>query len=240
MRSGFGSGQAVAERARVLVVEDDLKVAGAVRDALVQAGYDVTVVSNGEEGLAAGLAQTFAVIVLDVMLPGMNGFAVVRRLRDRAVATPVLLLTARDGLSDRVDGLDAGADDYLVKPFALPELLARLRALSRRANGSAGRIAFADLEIDRLNRRATRSGRDLSLTPKEFDLLSYLLLQAGQTVSREMLARDVWGQDSRDAYLDNVIDVHLTRLRRKVDHGGGPRLIHTIRGLGFTLRETEP
>ncbi len=238
MCSDSVSDQPTPGRPRVLVVEDDLKLASALGDALGRAGYEVTVATSGGDGLTAGLAQEFAVIVLDVMLPGVDGLTILKRLRAHGVGAPVLLLTARGGLDDRVDGLDAGADDYLVKPFALPELLARLRALARRPHGPTGRLTLEDLVVDRLARRATRGGRDLGLTPREFDILAYLLAQAGQTVSREMLARDVWEQDSRDAYLDNVIDVHLARLRRKVDHGGAPRLIQTVRGLGFVLRET--
>lgn len=237
MRSDSAPDPAAADRPRVLLVEDDLKVATALADALDRAGYLVTTATTGDDGLAEGLAQPFAVILLDVMLPGVDGLTVLRRLRAAGLDTPVLLLTARDELTDRVNGLDAGADDYLVKPFALPELLARLRALSRRVQRPAGRLVLADLVVDRLNRRATRGERELGLTPKEFDLLAYLLQMAGQTVSREMIAREVWGLDTRDAYLDNVLDVHLARLRRKVDHGAASRLIHTIRGLGFTLRE---
>lgn len=220
----------------MLVVEDDRKVAQALDEGLTAAGYVVAIAATGRLGLSLALAEAFGVIVLDVSLPELDGLTVLRRLRALSVPTPVLLLTARDGLTDRVAGLDAGADDYLVKPFALPELLARLRALHRRAGGPAAQLVLADLMVDRLARRATRGDRDLGLTPKEFDLLAYLLQQAGQTVTREMVAREVWGQDSRDAYLDNVIDVHLARLRRKVDLPGSGRLIHTIRGLGFVVR----
>lgn len=227
------------ERPRVLVVEDDEKVARALNDGLSKAGYDVTVAMSGGEGLSVGLSARFELIVLDIMLPGADGLAVLRTLRANAIDTPVLILTARDGLSERVKGLDAGADDYLVKPFALPELLARLRALGRRLNRPDVPLVMADLVVDRLNRRATRGDRDLGLTPKEFDLLAYLLRQPGQVVSREMVAREIWGQDTRDAYLNNVIDVHLARLRRKVDNGSERRLIHTLRGLGFMLSDTQ-
>lgn len=225
-------------RFRVLVVEDEEKLAKAVRDSLVLAGCEVTLALSGDEGLAAATAAKFDAIVLDVMLPGIDGFTILDTLRARGSATPILMLTARDALSDRVRGLDAGADDYLVKPFALPELQARVRALVRRSGRPDARLRLADLVVDRLSRRATRAGRDLLLTPREFDLLAYLLQHAGQVVPREMLARDVWRQDKRGTPLDNVIDVLLVRLRRKVDEGFAPRLIHTIRGLGVVVRES--
>jgi DNA-binding response OmpR family regulator len=157
------------------------------------------------------------------------------------VQTPVLILTARDGVDDRVRGLDLGADDYLVKPFALPELLARIRALLRRGRSSdILRIKVADLELDLAIRRVTRSGRELDLTTREFDLLEYLLRHQGHVVSREMLARDVWKEPRRATPIDNVIDVQMTRLRRKIDTDGQCRLIHTVRGVGFAVREGEP
>lgn len=218
----------------MLVVEDTEKLAQALEDSLRRIGYDVTVASSGTEGLEAALVGPFDAIVLDVMLPGMDGLTVLKSLRARGLATPVLLLTARDEIDDRVKGLDAGADDYLVKPFALPELQARLRALSRRGRPDP-RLSIADLAVDRLARRATRADQELILTPKEFDLLVYLIQHAGEIVPREMIARDVWQQRERSIHFDNVIDVHLVRLRKKVDDGFTPRLIHTIRGLGVML-----
>lgn len=225
-------------RQHVLVIEDERKLAGALQDGLSQAGYAVTLAMTGESGLEAATRGAFDAIVLDVMLPGIDGFNVLGALRHARVTTPVLMLTARDTLADRVQGLDQGADDYLVKPFALPELLARLRARTRHGIRPQTRLQLADLSVDRITRRAERSGQELALTPKEFDLLAYLLQHAGQVVSRDMLARDVWRQDNRGTPLDNVIDVLVVRLRRKVDHGYTPPLIHTIRGLGFTLRDT--
>lgn len=228
----------MSNQERVLVVEDDRKVARALSEGLEQAGYAVAVAGSGEEGLELARREPFDLMVLDVMLPGMDGLEVLATLRQRGVRTPVLLLTALDSLNDRVRGLDKGADDYLVKPFALPELLARLRALSRRGGRADARLTLGDLVVDQIERRASRGDRDLSLTPKEFDLLAYLLRHAGQVVSREMLARDIWQQIERGTMLDNVIDVHLVRLRRKVDQGSPTKLIHTIRGLGFVASET--
>jgi DNA-binding response OmpR family regulator len=175
------------------------------------------------------------------MLPGRSGFEVLKTLRQRHLETPVLVLTARDAVEDRVRGLDAGADDYLVKPFALPELLARIRALLRRGRPSdALRLQAADLDVDILARRAVRGDRALDLTVREFDLLAYLLRHQGHLVSREMLARDVWREPRRATPIDNVIDVQIARLRRKVDADRDRRLIHTVRGVGFMLKAPEP
>jgi DNA-binding response OmpR family regulator len=175
------------------------------------------------------------------MLPGRSGLEILQALRHRRIPTPVLILTARDGVEDRVLGLDLGADDYLVKPFALPELLARVRALVRRGRpAQVPRLAAADLELDLVTRQAVRGGRLLDLTVREFELLEYLLRHQGHLVSREMLAREVWREPRRATPLDNVIDVQMTRLRRKVDAEGTARLIHTVRGVGFVLREGEP
>jgi DNA-binding response OmpR family regulator len=184
--------------------------------------------------------EAFDLVVLDVMLPGRSGFEILKTLRERRIHTPVLMLTARDGVDDRVAGLDLGADDYLVKPFAVPELLARIRALLRRGRPSDTCLKTADLEIDLVSRRATRGERPLELTVREFELLEYLLRHQGHLVSREMLAHEVWKEPRRATPLDNVIDVQMARLRKKVDAQGGPRLIHTVRGVGFVLREGEP
>jgi DNA-binding response OmpR family regulator len=179
--------------------------------------------------------------VLDLMLPGRSGLEILQTLRQRRLETPVLILTARDGVDDRVLGLDLGADDYLVKPFALPELLARVRALLRRGRPSeVFRLKAADLELDVVARRASRADRLLDLTVREFELLEYLLRHQGHLVSREMLAREVWKEPRRATPLDNVIDVQIARLRKKVDTEGAARLIHTVRGVGFILREGEP
>jgi two-component system copper resistance phosphate regulon response regulator CusR len=227
--------------ARVLVVEDEAKVAGALSEGLTGEGYDVVVAATGEEGFFLASEQTFDLIVLDVMLPGRDGFEVLRALRKRSLGVPVLILTARDAIEDRVVGLDHGADDYLVKPFAFAELLARIRALLRR-----GRVdpvlclKAADIEIDIVTRRAVRAQHVLALTAREFELLEYLVRHQNSIVSREMLARDVWKEPARGTPLDNVIDVHMAHLRRKVDQDFPVRLIHTVRGVGFILQEGEP
>jgi two-component system copper resistance phosphate regulon response regulator CusR len=221
---------------RVLVVEDEPKVAEALRQGLTSEHYDVTLARTGEEGFFEASAAPFDLVLLDVMLPGRDGLETLRTLRARGLGTPVLILTARDGVDDRVRGLDCGADDYLVKPFAFPELLARMRVLLRRNRpGEPVRLVLADLDLDLVARRARRGSRALELTPTEFDVLAYLLRHAGQLVSREMLAREVWRQPSRATPLDNVIDVHMARLRRKVDAEPAMRLLHTVRGVGFVL-----
>ena len=226
---------------RVLVVEDERKHAQIVASALQAEHYDVMVAATGEDGFFRANAEVFDLVVLDLMLPGRSGLEILQTLRQRHIETPVLILTARDGVDDRVLGLDLGADDYLVKPFALPELLARIRALLRRGRPSdVLRLKAADLELDLVTRRATRGEALLDLTAREFELLEYLLRHQGHLVSREMLAREVWKEPRRATPLDNVIDVQMTRLRRKVDNEGGARLIHTVRGVGFVLREGEP
>jgi len=226
---------------RILVVEDERKLAQALASALEADHYDVVLAPTGEDGFFRANAEAFDLVLLDLMLPGRNGLEILQTLRKRQVQTPVLILTARDGVDDRVLGLDLGADDYLVKPFALPELLARIRALLRRGRASdILRLKAADLELDLVTRRATRNGRALDLTIREFELLEYLLRHQGHVVSREMLAHDVWKEPRRVTPIDNVIDVQITRLRKKVDLEGIRRLIHTVRGVGFLLGEGEP
>jgi DNA-binding response OmpR family regulator len=226
---------------RVLVVEDEQKVANALREGLEDEKYDVAVERTGEGAFFRINTETFDVILLDLGLPGRDGLEILAAIRQRGLKTPVLVLTARDSLQDRVQGLDSGADDYLVKPFAFAELLARLRALVRRGRvADAPRLTVGDLDIDLISRRVTRSGRILELTAREFELLEHLTRHHGQVVSRETLARDVWKETARTTPLDNVIDVHIARLRRKVDLDQPVKLIHTVRGVGFMLREGEP
>jgi len=226
---------------RVLIVEDERKLAEVLSAALQAEHYEVVVAPTGEDGFYRANAELFDLVVLDLMLPGRNGFDVLQTLRQRHIETPVLILTARDGIDDRVLGLDLGADDYLVKPFALPELLARIRALLRRGRpADVLRLKIADLELDLASRRVVRGNRGIDLTGREFELLEYLLRHQGHLVSREMLARDVWKEPRRATPLDNVIDVQMARLRRKVDSEGTLRLIHTVRGVGFVVRESEP
>jgi len=226
---------------RVLIVEDERKLAQVLSSALQAEHYDVVVAATGEDGFYRANAELFDLVVLDVMLPGRSGLEILQTLRQRHIAAPVLILTARDGVDDRVLGLDLGADDYLVKPFALPELLARIRALLRRGRpADVLRLKVADLELDLVSRRLVRGDRLIDLTSREFELLEYLLRHQGHLVSREMLARDVWREPRRATPLDNVIDVQMTRLRRKIDVEGEARLIHTVRGVGFVVREGEP
>jgi DNA-binding response OmpR family regulator len=226
---------------RILVVEDERKIAEVLASSLESEHYEVVVASTGEEGFYRANAEAFDLVILDLMLPGRSGLEILQTLRQRRVETPVLILTARDGVDDRVLGLDLGADDYLVKPFALPELLARTRALLRRGRPSdVFRLKAADLELDVMARRVSRADRLLDLTAREFELLEYLLRHQGHLVSREMLAREVWKEPRRATPLDNVIDVQIARLRKKIDAEGSARLIHTVRGVGFILREGEP
>ena len=226
---------------RILVVEDERKVAHALKTGLEAEAYEVTLAESGEEGFFQANAQTFDLVVLDVMLPGRNGLEILRTMRKRGMQSPVLVLTARDAIDDRILGLDAGADDYLVKPFAFPELLARIRALLRRGRlDQVVKLKLADLELDVLLRRATRTGQTLHLTLREFEILEYLLRNQGNIVSREMLARDVWKETGRVTAFDNLAEVHIGRLRRKLDEPFAKKLLHTVRGLGYVLTEGQP
>jgi len=226
---------------RVLVVEDEQKVANALKEGLEGEAYDVIVERTGEGAFFRVNTETFDIILLDLGLPGRDGIEILAALRQRGLKTPVLVLTARDSLTDRVQGLDAGADDYLVKPFAFAELLARLRALVRRGRASESpRLQLGDLHVDLITRKVTRAGTPVELTVREFELLEFLMRHPAQVVSRETLARDVWQETARTTPLDNVIDVHIARLRRKVDFEHQVKLIHTVRGVGFMLREGEP
>ena len=226
---------------RLLVVEDEPKVAKSLREGLESEGYEVVVEGTGDAGLRRGRTERFDLILLDLGLPGMGGLEILTTLREEGVETPVLVLTARDAVGDRVNGLNTGADDYLVKPFAFSELLARIRAVSRRGRMTAPRrLVVGDLEIDLTTRQVRRGERKVELTAKEFELLEHLAGAGPQIVSRDTLAREVWSETSASTTLDNVIDVHISRLRRKIDLDGGPRLLHTVRGVGFVLREDHP
>lgn len=226
---------------RILVVEDEAKVARALKEGLEREDFQVTLAHSGEEGFFLANAEEFDLAILDLMLPDRDGIEVLRTLRKRGVQTPVLILTARDGVGDRVAGLDSGADDYLAKPFAFAELLARIRALLRRGRPEqAQRFQVGDLDLDILTRQVSRGGQLIELTAREFDLLEYLMRHQGRIVSREMLSRDVWKETARATPLDNVIDVQMARLRSKVDRDATSKLIHTIRGIGFILKEGYP
>jgi heavy metal response regulator len=222
---------------RILVVEDEPKVASFLRQGLEEEGYAVDVATDGmaAEELALG-GTTYDLVVLDVMLPKRDGFAVLRTLREHRMTAPVLMLTARDSVPDRVTGLDQGADDYLTKPFAFEELLARVRVLLRRSAAQrAPVLELADLRLDPATRQVTRGARKISLTAREFALLEYFLRNAGRVLSRPMLAEHVWGIDFDPD--SNVIDVYVGYLRRKVDLPGEKPLLHTARGIGYVLRE---
>jgi two-component system, OmpR family, copper resistance phosphate regulon response regulator CusR len=224
----------------ILIVEDEPKVGQALSEGLRANGDEVTLAQTGEDGFFSASSQSFDIIVLDVMLPGRSGIEVLKTLRKQGLRVPVLLLTAKDSIEDRVLGLDAGADDYLVKPFAFPELRARLRALVRRGKPeSVLSLKIGTLEMDLTTRAVTRDTKTIELTTREFELLEFLLRNKGRVVSREMLARDVWKETNRATPLDNVIDVHIARLRRKVDDEFEPKLVRTVRGVGFMLSEDQ-
>jgi two-component system, OmpR family, copper resistance phosphate regulon response regulator CusR len=219
------------------VVEDEPKIAEALKQGLESDEHTVSVAHTGEEGFFLARMEIFDLMIFDIMLPGRDGIEILLSLRRSGLRTPVLLLTSRDSVEDKVRGLDAGADDYLGKPFALSELQARVRALGRRkAPDQSGVSKLEDLELDRVRHVATRAGKALDLTAREFELLEYLMRHADQVVSREMLAREIWKEPVRHTPIDNVIDVHVARLRRKVDEPFPKKLLHTVRGVGFVIR----
>ena len=224
---------------RVLVIEDDAETAEQLIDCLRASGYEVDLAADGEQGLSLGLTADYAVMTVDRMLPRIDGIKIIRRLREEGVLTPALILSALGEVDDRVRGLRAGGDDYLVKPFASQEMVARVDALARRSGTIVKEtiLRVGDLEIDLLSRIARRQGREIDLLPREFKLLEYLARNVGQVVSRSMLLQHVW-----DLHFDpttNVIDVYVGRVRRKIDTGQAHPLIHTIRGVGFCLRAPE-
>jgi DNA-binding response OmpR family regulator len=221
---------------RILLVEDDRKVARFIQQGLEEEGHAVDVASDGEAGGQLAHVNPYDVLILDIQLPRKNGLQLAAELRREDVATPILMLTARDSTEDLVRGLDSGADDYLTKPFAFDELLARVRALGRRAGAPApgGVLRFGNVEVDRVRHRATRGARDLGLTPREFRLLVHFLERPEQVVSRTDLLEKVWDMSFDPG--SNVVDVHVSNLRRKLEEDGAPRLLHTVRGVGFALR----
>jgi DNA-binding response OmpR family regulator len=222
----------------ILVVEDEPKVSKALGEGLRAEGYEVTRARTGEEAFFLANERPFDLIILDIMLPGRSGIEILQALRKKHSPIPVLLLTAKDTVEDRVIGLDAGADDYVIKPFAFSELCARIRALLRRGKpDSASILKAATLEMDLSTRSVTRDAQAIQLTVREFELLEFLLRNKNRIVSREVLARDVWKETNRATPLNNVIDVHMTRLRKKVDDPFKLKLIQTVRGVGFVLRE---
>ena len=222
---------------KLLIVEDDKDTSAYLKKALSEAGHAVDVANSGRDGLLLAAGETYDVMVLDRMLPQVDGLTILRTIRASGVKTPVLLLTALVGIDDRVEGLEAGSDDYLIKPFALAELMARVNALARRPPPQAVQTALkvADLELNLLQRTVTRGGRRIELQPREFQLLEYLMRHAGRVVTRTMLLEAVW-----DFHFDpktNIVETHISRLRSKVDRGHGRELIQTLRGAGYCLRD---
>ncbi len=234
----FGSSNGAQNRnMHVLLVEDETRLAGAVRKVLEEEGHVVDWVADGLDAFAQATAEEYDIIVLDVMLPGIDGCEIARRLRTRGDTTPILMLTARDSVQDRVRGLDAGADDYMVKPFALAELLARVRALTRRARIAASEfmaLNVGDLELDLRTREAIRGGQRIELTAREFALLEVLMRHPGQVLTRSQLLDRVWSYDMLTE--SNVVDIYIHYLRNKIDRGFDQKLIRTVRGVGYALR----
>jgi len=224
---------------KILVIEDEVKMAKALKKGLNQAGYEVEGANTGEEAFFLISTKRYDLILLDWMLPGRSGIEILTAMRDSQNETPVLILTAKDEVEDKVEGLDAGADDYLVKPFAFPELLARIRALSKRRTDlqtDSNTYAIEDLKMNLIERSVIRNGTNLDLTKIEFNLLVYFFKNKGLIVSRKMLSDDVWKVHSKTLHMDNVIDVTINRLRRKIDGVHETKLIKTVRGVGFTLK----
>jgi len=223
---------------RILVVEDDQKVASFIQTGLSQEGHAVDVLHEGNAAGEQALAVDYDAVVLDVMLPGRSGFDVLRDIRARKPSLPVLLLTAKDSVEERVAGLDSGADDYMVKPFALSEVSARLRALLRRGAPRETVLRVADLELDTVRRKARRGGRPIDLKPKEYALLEFLMRHTDRPLTRSMIIEHVW--DIHFDSISNVVEVHINALRNKIDRGFAPPLIHTMRGVGYMLSDTAP
>jgi DNA-binding response OmpR family regulator len=225
---------------RILVVEDEKRIARFIKQGLEEESYAVDVVADGPSALDWVAGTGYDLILLDVMLPGLNGFEVCRLLRERGVSSPVLMLTARDEIDDRVTGLDAGADDYLPKPFAFKELLARIRALTRRAAAATSTdtiLKLGNLELDTISHRAKRGQREIELTAKEYALLEYLLRHPGRPLSRTLIRENIWGYDYFGA--SNVVDVYIRHLRRKLEARGDAPLIRTVRGVGYKIDDPE-
>jgi two-component system copper resistance phosphate regulon response regulator CusR len=223
---------------RILVVEDDRKVANFIQSGLEQEGYAVDVLYDGNGAGEQAAVVDYDAVVLDVMLPGRSGFQVLRDLRARKPSLPVLILTAKDSIEERVVGLDAGADDYMGKPFALAELSARLRALLRRGAPRDNVLRVADLEVDTISRTVRRAQRTIELKPKEYALLEYLMRNAGRPVTKSLIIEHVW--DIHFDAVSNVVEVHVNSLRNKIDKGFSVPLIHTVRGVGYVMADTPP
>lgn len=226
---------------RILIIEDEKKVAKALKEGLERESFDTVTAYNGEDGFFLINAEPFDLILLDLNLPGRDGIEILHTIRQKGITTPVLILTARDGIESKVSGLESGADDYLVKPFAFPELVARIRVLSRRGKTEQERhLSIGDLEVDPVSRKVLRNKRTIQLTTKEYELLDYFIRNKNKIVSREMLGKEVWKDIGRATPLDNVIDVHIAHLRKKLDDPFPVKLLHTLRGVGFMLSESHP
>jgi two-component system, OmpR family, copper resistance phosphate regulon response regulator CusR len=224
---------------RILIIEDDEKIGATLMGVFAREGFATTLSRTGEDGFFQWSTDSFDLVVLDLGLPGRGGLEILEARRKVSHDGLVLIISALDRVDDRVRGLVAGADDYLVKPFAVTELVARVQALLRRGRGNAPRLSVKDLHIDLVTHKVERAGRRIDLTGREFDLLEYLVRHAHATVSREMLAHEIWKDVGRATPLDNVIDVHIARLRRKIDMPNLIKLIHTVRGVGFRLSDSE-
>jgi two-component system, OmpR family, copper resistance phosphate regulon response regulator CusR len=223
---------------RVLVIEDEVKLADSLRKGLAAEQYSVDLAHDGEDGYRQAINGSFDLLILDLLLPGRDGIHLLKAIRHRGLEFPVLILSAKDGEEDRRRGLDAGADDYMTKPFAMPELLARVRALTAQEKTSdLKKLRLSDLEMNLETHFVRRSGGEIVLTAGEFALLEFFLRQPGKIVSRETLAREVWKESSHQTAMDSVIDIHLARLRRKLDDPYEQKLLHAVRGVGFVLRE---
>ena len=222
---------------RILLVEDDTGASRFIRKGLQEEGYTVDVAFDGEEGLHLATSQTYDLIILDIMLPEMSGFEALKSARKKKVMTPVIFLTARDDKEDVVHGLELGADDYLIKPFSFPELLARIKAVLRRGQKDIelSKLSVGDLTLNIINRTARRAEKDIELSAKECSLLEYLMRNAGQILTRTMILEQVWGYDFDTS--SNIIDVHINRLRMKIDKDFPSKLIHTIKGVGYVLKD---
>jgi heavy metal response regulator len=221
---------------KLLVVEDEKKVASFIKRGLEEEGFSVDVANDGEEGLFMAQSNNYDMVLMDLMLPKMDGLSVIRTLREREVMTPVLCLTAKDTVDDIISGLDSGSDDYLTKPFAFAELLARVRALLRRGSQDRGaELTFADLRLDPVSHKVWRSDKEIDLTAKEYALLEYFMRNPNQTLTRTMIAEQVW--DYTFDSFTNIIDVYVNYLRKKVDRDYDLKLIHTVRGIGYVLKE---
>jgi heavy metal response regulator len=221
---------------RILLVEDERKLSAVIRRGLKEVHYAVDLADNGDDALFLAETNPYDLIILDIMIPGKDGISICRNLRKKKNDTPILMLTARDDVEDKISGLDAGADDYLTKPFSFPEFLARVRALLRRKNTEKSTsLKVADLELDQRTRKVSRAGKEIELTPTEYSLLEYLMLNVGQAVTRTMISEHVWNEDFES--FSNVINVYINYLKKKIDQDHKKQLIHSMRGVGYSLKD---